>query len=195
VGLLFCAGFLAAPDVALSQSDYGDSVTSREYTIKAAFLYNFGNYVTWPDEAFAGPQAPFVVGILGSGPFGDSLDRISAEKKIGGRRIVFEPLTADDSPDHCQILFVTRAASQADLSSLLAKARDIPLLIVGESPNFARRGGCINFIIEGNKTRFEINAAEAKRRQLVVSAKLLSLAHLVDETAQSKADGPPARSR
>ncbi|HWB09770.1 MAG TPA: YfiR family protein [Pirellulales bacterium] len=193
--MLSCPVFLAGSDVARAQGDYGDSVINREYPIKAAFLYNFGNYVTWPEEAFTGPQAPFVVGILGSGSFGDSLDRISAQKKVGGRRIVVEQLTADDSPDHCHILFITRTASRADVSALLAKARDEPVLIVGESPDFARRGGCVNFIVEGNKTRFEINAAEAKRRQLVVSAKLLSLAHLVDETAQSKPDAPPGRSR
>ncbi len=194
-GLLFCGGWLGAPDVARSQGDYGESVISREYPIKAAFLYNFGNYVTWPEEAFSGPQAPFVVGIFGGNPFGDSLDRIAAAKRIGGRRIVFEELSADSSPDRCQILFITRKASRANVAAVLAKVRNKPVLIVGESPDFARRGGCVNFIVEGNKTRFEINPAEAKRRQLAVSAKLLSLARLVDETAQNKAAPPPARSR
>jgi hypothetical protein len=186
---------LTIPKIAYSQGDYGESVVNREYPIKAAFLYNFGNYVTWPGEAFAGPQAPFVVGIAGGAPFGDSLDRIAAAKKIGGRRIVFEQLNAESALDRCQILFLTRAASHAEVSTLLAKVRDKPVLIVGESPDFARQGGCINFIVEGNRTRFEINVAEAKKRQLVVSAKLLSLARLVDETAQSNADPPPARSR
>ena len=34
-----------------------------EYLIKAAYLYNFALFVEWPDEAFADPDAPFVVGI------------------------------------------------------------------------------------------------------------------------------------
>lgn len=184
--VLFCLALFAIAKTAHAQGDYGDSVINREYPIKAAFLYNFGNYVTWPEDAFAQPQAPFVVGILGSAPFGDSLDRIAAAKKIGGRRIVFEQLSAESSAEHCQILFVTRVASQTDVAAALAKLRNKPVLIVGESANFASHGGCVNFIVEGNKTRFEINAAEAKRRQLQVSAKLLSLARVVDETAKSR---------
>ena len=42
---------------------------TREYQIKAAFLYNFAQFTQWPTNAFAGPDKPLVIGILGADPF------------------------------------------------------------------------------------------------------------------------------
>jgi len=52
-------------------------------------------------------------------------------------------------------------------------------LLVGESPGFAERGGAIDFFIEGNRVRFEVNMEVAKRQQLKFSSKLLSLAKII----------------
>src|SRR5690242_13839245 len=41
-----------------------------EYQIKAEFIYNFAQFIEWPGSAFASPDAPFVIGILGDDPFG-----------------------------------------------------------------------------------------------------------------------------
>ena len=51
-------------------------VVNREYAIKAAYLYNFGRYVTWPVEKFLDDRSPVVIGVLGPDPFGAALDRI-----------------------------------------------------------------------------------------------------------------------
>src|SRR5690348_2325090 len=42
-----------------------------EYQVKAAYLYNFGKFVTWPD---AGVASEFDVCVLGADPFGTLLD-------------------------------------------------------------------------------------------------------------------------
>jgi hypothetical protein len=36
---------------------------AAEYRIKAAFVCKFGNYIEWPPVAFAGPLAPFGIGV------------------------------------------------------------------------------------------------------------------------------------
>ena len=41
------------------------SQSPSEYQIKAAFLYNFTQFVDWPPEAFASPDAPMIIGLLG----------------------------------------------------------------------------------------------------------------------------------
>ena len=50
---------------------------------------------------------------------------------------------------------------------------------MGEEPGFAERGGTINFFLEENRIRFEINTEVAKQDQLKISSKLLSLAKIV----------------
>jgi len=48
--------------------------SATEYQVKAVFLYNFSHFVEWPPEAFTTPTEPFVIGILGSDPFGARMD-------------------------------------------------------------------------------------------------------------------------
>ena len=54
--------------------------------------------------------------------------------------------------------------------------KDTNTLTVGETQNFMRRGGIINFIIVENRVRFEINLIAAERAGITISAKLLQLA-------------------
>ena len=69
----------------------------------------------------------------------------------------------------------------------LERLQDQPVLIVGESDGFAALGGSVNFIVEANKIRFEINVDAAKQHQLKISSKLLALAKIVqDQSGTSK---------
>src|SRR4051812_23846492 len=61
---------------------------SNEYDLKAVLLYNFTQFVDWPATAFATPEAPLVIGILGRDPFGPVLDELVAQENVGHRRIV-----------------------------------------------------------------------------------------------------------
>ena len=56
---------------------------------------------------------------------------------------------------------------------------DREVLTVGEIEGFARRGGMINFYLEGNRVRFEINPAAAQRGRLKISSQLLGLGKII----------------
>jgi hypothetical protein len=53
-----------------------DSASSREYQVKAAFLYNFIMFVDWPQGKMADGNEPFVIGIIGKDPFEEAFDPI-----------------------------------------------------------------------------------------------------------------------
>jgi hypothetical protein len=53
------------------------------------------------------------------------------------------------------------------------------VLTVGESDEFARRGGMINFVLEQDKVRFEINVSRVEQGGLKLSAQLQKLASAV----------------
>lgn len=42
----------------------------KEYQVKALFLYNFANFVEWPDEAFPHADSPLKMCLYGAVPFG-----------------------------------------------------------------------------------------------------------------------------
>lgn len=158
-----------------------DEPTSSEYLIKAGFIYNFAKFVQWPESAFAQPDSPIVIGIVGTDPFGTIIDRLVADKKIGGRRFVVRRLIwGKNNADlkNCAIVFVS-SSERKNLRDILLALKGQPVLTIGDMPNFAQRGGIIGFTLEDNRIRFEINVEAARLAQLVISSRLLTLATIV----------------
>jgi hypothetical protein len=163
---------------ALAQPEDSSEV-SREYAIKAAYLYQFGRYVQWPSGTFPNERAPLVIGVLGVDPFDGILDEIARTKRVEGRPIAIRRFATMAEYKPCQILFVTASVSPEQKALAFEKAQGTTLLLVGEEPGFAERGGKINFFLDENKVRFEINMEIAKQDRLKISSKLLSLAKIV----------------
>jgi hypothetical protein len=146
-----------------------------EYNVKAVSLYAFGRYVSWPPEAFSAADSPFVIGLLGGNPFGNALDRIAAKKSLNGRPIVVRSIQNPAESAQCHIVFVPRTASTETEAELFRQVAGKPVLLVGESPGFANRGGIINFYQSGSNIRFELNPDKGVESRLSLNAKLLTL--------------------
>jgi hypothetical protein len=159
-----------------------DSSGSSEYLIKAGFIYNFANLVQWPSTAFAQPDSPIVIGILGEDPFGTILDRVLQGKKVNGRSFVVKRLKSPADLKECRILFVS-SSEMTRLAEAIHLVKGMPILTIGEIPGFAKRGGIINLILEDDKVHFEVNVDAAREADLNISSRLLALARIVQEPA------------
>jgi len=157
-----------------------DSSDSSEYLIKAGFIYNFAKFVGWPTTAFAEPNSPIVIGIFGNDPFGAILDRIVNDKKIDGRGFAVKRLKLGKDLKNCNILFIS-SSEKTHFDEVIQIVKGMPILTIGETANFARRGGIINFTLEDSKVRFEVNIEAAKQAELNISSRLLSLARIVQD--------------
>ena len=151
-----------------------------EYQVKAAYLYNFAKFVTFPAQSFAADNTEFVIGVLGDDPFGQTLDQTVQGKLIGDRKIVIRRSNSIDDLKHCQIVFVC-ASRKKDVATVLTRFKGETVLTVGESDGFAGHGGVINFYVDDNKVRFEINPKAADRASLQISAQLLRLGRVVPD--------------
>ena len=102
-----------------------------EYQVKAAFLYNFTRFIEWPSNVFPDPAEPILVGILGSNPFGDELERIFKSNTAGGRKMIVK--RADELQDlrTCQILFIS-SSEKKHLARLLEKVDHARILTVSD---------------------------------------------------------------
>jgi hypothetical protein len=149
----------------------------REYEIKAAYIYNFINYIDWPEDAFPATGGTITIGIVGENPFGTALDPLNG-KQVKGRTLALKQITDTKDLAQCQIVFIS-SSEKARLPELLEKLKDSRVLTVSEIDGFAEHGGIINFISERNKVRFEINPDAARRLGLNISSELLKLAKLV----------------
>ncbi|HVB87724.1 MAG TPA: YfiR family protein [Candidatus Dormibacteraeota bacterium] len=160
----------------------GADSASSEYLIKAGFIYNFAKLMEWPAPVFPEPNSPIVIAILGTDPFQGTLDNVLRGKQVNGREFVVKHLKWGDDLKGCNIIFVS-SSEKAHFDDLFRMIHGLPILTIGDTPGFAERGGIINFVLEDDKVRFEIDVNAAKQARINISSRLLALAKIVPDTA------------
>jgi hypothetical protein len=148
---------------------------SREYQLKAAFIYNFAQFVEWPDKAFDKPNSPIVITVLGDNPFGNVLDQVTKGKQIRGREIVVHYVKDPAAVGQTHLLFIGAPHNQ-NPGQILRGLTGV--LTIADTDGFMGAGGMIRFFSEENKLRFEINTKATDKANIKISAKLLQLAKL-----------------
>ena len=151
----------------------------KEYKIKVAYIYNFARYIKWPRGTFFDADSPFVIGIFGNAPFGETLDRLAETREFNNRRIIINQFHSPQEYTPCQLLFITAGVDEEQRNEIVELTGDAPVLIVGESPGFANHGAGINFYYDVDTIGFEINLDNLRRRRLQADARLLKLARIV----------------
>jgi hypothetical protein len=151
-------------------------ITAREYQLKAAFLFNFTQFVEWPAEAFAQDDSPLVIGILGEDPFGSYLDDIVQGEKLNNHPLVVRRYAKVEDIKECHILFIN--AKGKGLKDVLDNLKSTSTLTVSDVDSFVKSGGMVRFFTEDNKLRIRIGLDPIKEARLVVSSKLLRLAEV-----------------
>jgi hypothetical protein len=140
--------------------------------VEAAYLYNFGRFVRWPD---AGDQGPLRICVAGPDAFSRSVARLAAGERVGDRPLTAIRIERTEDELRCSILFIS-AAEQTRLGAWLGQAAGKPILTVGEASDFMDRGGIIQFVAEDNHVRFSVNLNAAGRSGLSLSSELLKVA-------------------
>jgi hypothetical protein len=156
---------------------YAEDPKPGEYQIKAAFLYNFAKFVEWPADAFAQKSDTMNLCILGDDPFGPDLKPVQGEI-IGNKRLTIKHVKATQPLKECHLLFVCKSEKK-QLSKIVNTLKGASILLIGDTDGFAQQNIIINFYLEENKVRFEINTDAAKLARLKISSKLLKLAKIV----------------
>jgi hypothetical protein len=150
-----------------------------EPDVKAAYLYNFTRYVEWPAEADRGSE-PFRICVLADPAIRNAIQRTVQGETVHGRPLVMVAPETPRDAQQCQILYVGRSDQQR-AGTLLAAVRDLPVLTVGDSSRFTEQGGMIEFLLQDNRVRFDVNLPRAQQSKLRVSSNLLRVARKVLE--------------
>ena len=154
-----------------------------EYKVKAAYLYNFTKFISWPDKAFSNETNQTLnICIYGVDPFGHAIDLLN-NKKAKGRNVTIEyvvDVNNKTTDTQCHVAFISKSYEK-ELVSVLEYLTNKNILTVSDIGGFAIKGGCIGLGVVRGKVRFNVNLKSTQAAELKVSAKLLELAKVVIE--------------
>ena len=148
---------------------------------KANMLWNIAKFVEWPALPDDRSQ-PLVFTILGEDDLAADLAGLLSSRTVNGRPVFVRFARRPQDARGSQILYLA-ASESAQMGNVLAAVESSAVLTVSDAPGFAEHGGMVGFATDGAHVRFEVNRNQAERNGLKLSAKLLSLAHLVPDAA------------
>ncbi|HEX5236526.1 MAG TPA: YfiR family protein [Silvibacterium sp.] len=161
----------------------GYAQTVSEYDVEAAYLYNFGKFVRWPADAMDRSKS-FDICVLGRDPFGDALEKLTTDDQVDGRPIRKRTIAHASDAAGCAIVYISDSESD-NVERILAALNGKGELLVSALPNFAEDGGTIQFMMQDNRVRFEVNLDAAAKNRLALSSELLKVAVRVTGKRQS----------
>jgi YfiR/HmsC-like len=155
-----------------------DSAAATERRFKAAFIYKFAAFVTWPENPVPSATAPLVVGIAGADDIADELQVATEGRAVNGRPFVIRSVKLAKSLNGIHVLFV--GESEAPRLAQWMHALDArPVLVITEFPGALEQGSVINFTTEEQRVRFDISLVFAERYRLRIDSRLLDVARHV----------------
>ncbi|HUG12332.1 MAG TPA: YfiR family protein, partial [Opitutaceae bacterium] len=128
------------------------AATTDEYVLKAVFLFNFAQFVEWPSQTFSSPDAPIVIGVLGSDPFGPLLDETVRGESVGGRPLTVQRFVRVEEAVDCHVLYISTSESRR-LDEIVAHLRGRGILTVSDSERFMVHGVMIRLVTDRNRIR------------------------------------------
>lgn len=180
--MLLAGGFLLGTTLA----DASGTGQSREYQVKAAFLFNFAKYGEWPDDSMR--TGPFRFCITGRADVASMLADRLANQRV--HELTIDILPLDQQPlasAGCHLLFITEPVTPEHRQALIDDARTLPVLLVGESADFLAEGGSIRLFVADGTVHFDVSLTQLRQHQLQLSSKLLRHADRVEGKSPAEA--------
>ncbi len=140
--------------------------------IKAIYIYNFTKYIEWP-EAYK--EGNFVVGVLGTSvPLVNELNKMAGSKTVGTQKFEIKSVASPAECAKCHIVYIL-SDNSGQLPDVIGKVKGKSALIVTDKSGLATKGSGINFFVDGNKQKIELNRSNIERYKLKVASTLVEM--------------------
>lgn len=151
-----------------------------EYKVKAAYLFNFTKFISWPEKA----GDTFNLCIVEPNPFGSMLKPLE-QRTVAGKPISIRNIESTEQVADCHILYIDKAKKipngfETPDSGILIITSLGGVLNVSSQPFFARQGGMIGFVLRDGRVKLQVNLKALKQQGFQVSAKLMEVAEQVE---------------
>lgn len=153
-----------------SIQSYAQTDLSRAQSM---FIYNFSRLIEWPASQKTGP---FVIGVIGSSSIVSELKTYTTGKSVGSQPIMIKTFKSVAELSACHILYLPFSETK-QLQNIIPQLASKNTLIITEKNGAIELGSAINFVVIGDKLKFELCANNATKYDIKVSSKLNEMAY------------------
>lgn len=153
----------------------GHAATPGEAELKAAFIYNFVQFTSWPSGLLAGAETVNIC-VRPDAAVGLALAGI-AGKPVQGVPLLVIALN-EEHLGNCHAVFVE--TTDVDwLRKIAGKAPPLPILTLADGSEPGTAEAMISLSLVGRKVVFDVDSGLARRAGLSISSRVLKLARSV----------------
>ncbi|MBZ2207888.1 YfiR family protein [Massilia soli] len=171
------AGWLAL--CLLATAGVAASREPLETEVKAAYLYKFASFIEWPEGSFSHANSQLQIGVAGNDALAGELARIVGGRTVNGHAVAIRKIRRGQSTAGLHILFVG-AHDPTSIHDYLLAARGQPVLTVTDADEALALGSMVNFVVAGERLRFEVALDHVAPSRLRISARMLAAALRVE---------------
>jgi len=164
--------------IILLSSNVAAQTHNKDYSeskIKTALIYNLLHFINWPSEEL-------LICIYDPGEeYVSSFNAIPSSTK-SGNTLSLKFLNVSSAPsaqNDCQVIFISADIDSESLQNILSNAKNNHSVTIGETKQFIKHGGMINFVRRDVNIKFEINASAFEQANLKISSQVLRIADRV----------------
>jgi hypothetical protein len=150
----------------------------NENIIKAAYIERITRFVEWPVKDSNLSQDRFVIGVYGETDFYNILIDVFKEKPIKDHKVTIILINSPEQINTCNLCYVSEKAKPL-ISKFVDAANSSGVLLISETTNFCKEGVHINFYLENEKLKFEINEKSIVSAGLKVSYLLMQNTRII----------------
>lgn len=151
---------------------------ATEDQLKAVFVFNFLQFVQWPETAGPGDSGPMIIGVLDDESLARLLDEAVRDEQIDGRRVEVRRFDEAGDVRDCHILFIG-GANTALFRQAIEHIGNGSTLTVSDHEDSAANGAMIQLATRDNRIRLLVNLETARAAGLTISSNLLRPAQIV----------------
>lgn len=128
----------------------------NENIIKAAYIERITRFVEWPAKNNIVSRDTIVIGVFGEKEFYTTLREVFKDKLIKDRRVSIIAIKSPGQINTCNICYISENA-KPQINKFIAIANSSGVLLFSGTTDFSKAGVHINFYLDDENLKFEIN--------------------------------------
>ena len=169
------AGWLALCLLAAAGPARSHETHALEREVMAAYLVKFASFVEWPAGSFARADSVLQIGVAGNDALAAHLARTVAGRNVNGHAVAIRTIRRGDSTAGLHMLFVG-VHDRVSIHDYLDAASGQSVLTVTDTDEALALGSMVNFVVAGERLRFEVALDHVASSRLRISARMLAAA-------------------